>query len=525
MKRHRTIAAAVVAAGMGAMCGTRAGAGVCAREAWSATGNQAGAYFGFSVAAAGDVNGDGYGDVIVGAWLYDNGQEDEGRAHVYLGSPTGLADMPVWIAESDQNTAQLGWSVASAGDVNGDGFGDVIVGANRYDDGQPDEGRAYVYLGSPEGLSADPVWTAQGEQANAWFGVSVASAGDVNGDGYDDVIVGAWLYDDDHANEGRAFLYQGSEPGLSIAPSWTADGEQAGAQFGFSVAAAGDVNGDGYGDVIVGARSYDNGQINEGRAYVYFGSWLGLTDTPAWSAESDQTGALFGYSVAGAGDVNGDGFSDVIVGSWLYDGDQIDEGRAFVYLGSADGLSLTPAWTIESDQTGSTFSFSVAAAGDVNGDSYGDVIVGAAYYDHDQADEGRAFVYLGSESGLSPAPAWTVLSDQPESQFGLSVATAGDVNGDGFADVIVGAPTYDSSEPDEGGAFVYFGTPATSPCDLDGDCDVDLADFARFQECLNGPDVPPPPSCLSALGADLDGSGLDVDLADFRVMQIHWGVE
>src|SRR5439155_4465222 len=194
-----------------------------------------------------------------------NGQTDEGRAFVFLGSASGLASTPAWTAESDQASADFGASVATAGDVNGDGYADVIVGAHLYDNGQSNEGRAFVFLGSASGLASTPAWTAESNQANADFGVSVATAGDVNGDGYSDVIVGAPLYDNGQTDEGRAFLYLGSASGLSASPAWTAESDQAGAQFAASVASAGDVNGDGFDDVLVGAPLFDNGQTDEGR--------------------------------------------------------------------------------------------------------------------------------------------------------------------------------------------------------------------------------------------------------------------
>ena len=130
---------------------------------------------------------------------------------------------------------------------------------------------------------------------------------------------------------------------LMTTPAWQAESDQASAQFGASVAGAGDVNGDGFADVIVGARFFDNGQTNEGAAFVYLGSAAGLATTPAWQAESDQAAANFGSSVAGAGDVNGDGYADVIVGANRFDNGESDEGAAFVYLGSAAGAS-TLAW-------------------------------------------------------------------------------------------------------------------------------------------------------------------------------------
>ncbi|NLD38164.1 MAG: hypothetical protein GX654_14965 [Desulfatiglans sp.] len=423
---------------------------------WTAESNQADSMFGYSVASAGDVNKDGYSDVIVGAPLYNDGSGNYGGAFVYYGSSSGLSDTPSWTAESDQAFSFFGYSVESAGDVNKDGYSDVIVGAPLYNDGSGNYGGAFVYYGSSSGLSDIPSWTAGSDQDSSWFGSSVASAGDVNKDGYSDVIVGAFSYDNNETDEGRAFVYYGSAAGLSNTPSWTAESNQADAMFGYSVASAGDVNKDGYSDVIVGAPGYDSGETNEGRAFVYYGSASGLSNTPSWTAESNQADSYFGYSVASAGDVNKDGYSDVIVGAYLYDNDETDEGRAFVYYGSSSGLSNTPSWTAESNQAESLFGFSVASAGDVNGDGYSDILVGAPAYNNGEADEGQAFVYYGSPSGLRSIPSWTVDSDQVESRFGYSVASAGDVNGDGCSDVIVGAPYYDSGEADEGRAFVYY---------------------------------------------------------------------
>ncbi len=177
------------------------------------------------------------------------------------------------------------------------------------------------------------------------LGVSVSSAGDVNGDGYGDVLVGAPYYDNGQADEGRALLFHGSATGLSTTPAWSGEGNQASALFGYSADSAGDVNGDVYGDVVVGAPAYDNGQTNEGAAFVYYGSVSGLSATPDWTGESNQATANYGNSVSSAGDVNGDGYGDLVVGAPYYDGGQTNEGRAFLYLGSASGLSATAGWT------------------------------------------------------------------------------------------------------------------------------------------------------------------------------------
>ncbi|HNT75825.1 MAG TPA: FG-GAP-like repeat-containing protein, partial [Anaerolineae bacterium] len=425
--------------------------------AWMAEGNQDSAYFGMSVGTAGDVNGDGYSDVIVGAQYYDNGETNEGRAYVYYGSGSGLSTSPVWMAEGDQAGALFGYAVGTAGDVNGDGYADVIVAALYYDNGQTDEGCAFVYHGSASGLAATPTWTAESNQAYASFGHAVGTAGDVNGDGYADIIVSARQYDNGQINEGRTYVYHGSASGLSAAAAWTAESDQAYAYLGTAVGTAGDVNGDGYSDIIVGAPDYDNEQTDEGRVYVYYGSASGLSSNADWVVESDQPTAWFGFSVGTAGDVNDDGYSDIIIGAHGYDNDQTDEGRAFVYYGSASGLTTTAIWTTESDQAGAYLGYAAGTAGDVNGDGYSDVIVGALYYDNGQTDEGRAYVYYGSASGLSPNAAWVVESDLNTAWFGFKVGTAGDVNGDGYADVIVGAPYYDNGEADEGGAFLYYG--------------------------------------------------------------------
>ena len=428
---------------------------------WTAEGDQANAQLGYSVGTAGDVNGDGYADVIVGVPSYDGGQADEGRAYVYYGSSAGLSTIADWMIEGDCIFASVGISVGTAGDVNGDGYADVVVGALWYDGSQQYEGRVYVYYGSSKGLITGPAdWTAEGGQADAQFGWSAGTAGDVNGDGYSDVIIGSPGYSNGEAAEGRAFVYYGSSLGLTTGPAdWTAESDQVNAQFGISVGTAGDVNGDGYSDVIIGAYWYDNGETDEGRVYVYYGSSTGLTPGPAdWVAEGDQDGSGFGVSVGTAGDVNGDGYSDVIVGAWYYDGDQEDEGRVFVYHGSAAGLSTTADWSVESDQAGARLGSSVGTAGDVNGDGYADVIVGVPYYANGQTDEGRAYVYFGGSGGLTAGPAdWTAEGDRADARFGYSVGTAGDVNGDGYAEVIIGAPYYDDGRAAQGRAYVYYG--------------------------------------------------------------------
>ncbi|MFM2162726.1 MAG: hypothetical protein RLZZ383_2238, partial [Pseudomonadota bacterium] len=424
---------------------------------WRQESNQTTANYGFAVSYAGDVNGDGYGDVVIGARTFDNGQTDEGKAWVFHGSASGLALLPAWQREHDQAGAFYGVAVAGAGDVNGDGYGDVLVGARNYDNGHSGEGSAWLYAGSATGLSTGTAWIGEANQAGAHFGEALAAAGDVNGDGYADVIIGARDFDNGSTNEGRAYVYVGSASGLASSPAWVVEPDQAQAGMGSSVTGLGDVNGDGYDDVAVGSPGYDNGHTDEGMVTVYLGSASGLATTVAWTGEGNQTSAAYGNAVAGAGDVNGDGMSELLVGCAACDNGETDEGRAFLFLGTTSGPSGTAAWNLESNQASASLGYALGSAGDVNGDGYGDVIVGAPNLDNGQTDEGRVQVFLGSASGLQTSAIWSGEPNQTGASFGTAVASAGDVNGDGRSDVIIGAPNYDNGHTDEGGAFVFLG--------------------------------------------------------------------
>lgn len=391
----------------------------------------------YYVSPAGDVNGDGYADILMSTFITEFGASKGGKVFLYFGTGSGISGTPNWTGTSSQDASNFGETVANAGDVNGDGFADIIVGAPRHSNGEENEGAAFVYYGSPSGLPKQPSWVAEGQQANAFFGTAVAGGGDVNKDGYADVVIGAHFFDNGETNEGRVFVYLGSANGLSKDPVWTAEGNQVGANFGKSVTCAGDINKDGYSDVLVGAPNYDNGQNNEGRAFIFLGSNMGLTQSPAWTGESNQADANFGNSVAFAGDVNGDTFSDVLIGANRFDEGQSNVGKIFVYLGSSGGMSIYPDWSYAGNIMDGNLGLAVAPAGDINGDGFGEIIVGS-FGGGQQSAKGIAYVFAGSAKGMTNQVTQIAVQNNPQALVGQSVASAGDINGDGYADVMAG---------------------------------------------------------------------------------------
>ncbi len=421
-----------------------------------------GGRFGKSVNTAGDLNGDGYSDVVVGARDAAQGQAGEGLVYLYYGSSNGIGTTADLVLEIDQAGASFGNSVSTAGDINGDGFGDLVIGAPNWesDAAIPQEGAIFIYYGSATGINSVPDETRRANSANKYMGWSSACAGDINNDGYSDIITGGWLAAYGQSNEGAAWVFLGGPTGLAAAPVHRLERNQGGAQFGYSVAGAGDVNGDGYSDVVIGAHGFDVNVVNDGGTFIYhggpnaLGAALNPPPTTVFTGPAGSTRSA--WAVSTAGDVNGDGFSDIITGHYNNDiGGPFQEGTAFVHHGSASGIDPVPATILQSGQANGWLGRSVATAGDMNGDGYADVLVGAVTYSNGQANEGAAFLFLGSATGISTAAHRIFELNIGGSNVGESVGVAGDVNGDGFSDVIVGAENYSGALT--GGAAIYLG--------------------------------------------------------------------
>ncbi len=415
-----------------------------------------------------DFDGDGYSDAAIGANRQRTApnRTEEGIVYIFAGSSTGLSTTPaVTLTNPEhQSDARFGEEVAAAGDLNADGYSDLVVGAPRYDRGAVNEGNAFVYLGSSDGLGTDPAVSLDNpssEQTNAAFGFSITAVGDVNTDGLADIAIGANAQNMGTPMEGAVFLYFGTTDNVGGSPSIVLDnpdGED-GALFGFSVAGLGDLGGDGQTDLIVGAVKQNRGAIDEGNAFIYFLD-PGKTDpTIPLDSLANQNGAFFGQAVAGAGDINGDGYADVVVGSPRHDEQNTDEGQAYVWFGTLDFIESS-AWVIPHPfrQEDALFGSVVTGIGDVNGDGLDDIAIGAPGETGGATDTGNAFVFFGTTDDTLGAP--TVLmksSGQTSTEFGIEISGRNDFNGDGYADVLVAAPKFETNGMEQGVAFVYLG--------------------------------------------------------------------
>lgn len=371
----------------------------------------AGDKLGWSVAAAGDVNGDGAADYIMGMPYYDaSGLATSGAARVYSGSTGSLLYQKNGSAAGEG----LGYYVGGAGDVNGDGRADFIVAS---------QSSAFVFSGATGAL----LWQKPG-------GGPVAGLGDANGDGRSDFAV---------SDNAQTLVYSGATGAMLYAKIG-----------GSSVAGPGDVNGDGRADFVVGDQYADPSQANAGSAWVYSGANGSLI----WQKNGVVASDLLGGSVAGAGDVNGDGRPDVIIGARLTDNGGVNSGSAWVCSGPSGAVIYQKNGT-----AGLQLGQCVSGAGDADGDGRADFLISSIWTNpQGHTSAGTAFLYSGA-SGAQIASFDGLVEYE---NFGYTLAGLGDINGNGKSDFIVGGPNATPSlRINAGSAYVFgAGGSVVDPC-------------------------------------------------------------
>ncbi len=407
--------------------------------------------FGWSVCEAGDVDGDGWGDLILGACQEYGGAYHAGRAYVFSGGDGSV--LHSLLSPQPASSGLFGACVAGAGDVDTDGFADVVVGAPYEYVGAPLAGRAYIFSGQT-GSVLHALESPNAEDGGC-FGFPVSWAGDVNADGNDDVIVGAHKEDVGYGDVGRAYVFDGYSGSL-IRALESPNPEYEG-MFGNSVSRVGDVDGDGCDDVIVGALREDAGAPDAGRVYLFSGQTGAVLHT--FQSPNPGLEGCFGVCTSGCEDVNGDGMPDLVVGAWHESGGASGAGRAYILSGAGTLLS-----TLESPnpEVAGDFGYSVSSAGDIDGDSVSDVTVGCPLEDGGASNAGRAYIFSGSTGSLIH----TVQSPSPESdgRFGHSVAGVEDLDGDGMPELIMGAYLENGGAANAGKVYVFSG--ANVPVEL-----------------------------------------------------------
>ena len=512
---------------------------------------------GYAVSSAGDINGDGYDDILIGARDGDpRDKRNAGETYVVFGKSGGFLDRyklsqldgsDGFILQGVDDDDDSGRAVSGAGDVNGDGYDDILIGALYADPSDASSaGETYLVFGRGEpfppsmdlsDLDGVTGMVFEGRIQGDHSGRAVSSAGDVNGDGYDDILIGAPSADN---HTGEAYVIFGKKELFSAVMNpdqldgsngFVINGEDAFDHFGYSVSTAGDVNQDGFADLVIGAYGSDPDEVNgAGSSYLIFGKggdfaseWHvgelnGVDGTVFTGFEEDENA---GYSVRAAGDVNGDGYSDLLVGSMNADALlRPDSGKTYVVFGHEEKFGKTLALSelnglngfviqggYEDDHTGHT----VSTAGDVNGDGYSDLLIGAPSVNSSAGETvvvfGRVFGFpvILKLSELNGQTGFTLRGISANDHSGYAVSSAGDMNGDGYSDLLLGSPFADLEEEiDVGESYVVLGKGEVFPQS------VDLASLTRADGfTIEGADGHDFAGYAVSPAGDVNGDGFD----------------
>lgn len=513
-------------------------------------GESANDYVGHAVANAGDINGDGFDDYLIGAPYTNQGTYTYGgRVYVVFGTGAAVAsDIDLnnlgsagFVINGLEDDASFGKSLSGAGDINGDGFADFIIGAPTATVGQySSTGMVYVLFGSDTPDAADynltnlgaAGFSIAGISPGAEFGTSVSGAGDVNGDGFDDIVIGAPNY----SGNGEAYIMFGAASGLAGQTFTQGDvdysigitlypnsNDDYGS--GFVVSGGGDFNGDGFDDLLISApESYSQGQLPTGKVYLVYGSSTGFSESllleDIVAAEgslgtefiSDSESGKLGFAASFLGDINGDGFADIGMSQPRIDSDNaVGGGISYVVFGSSwgvggyynldslqygEGMYASEGFKINGGKAFEYSGTALSAAGDVNGDGFDDFLVGAPG-DNDSNTDSVTYLVFGRGdfdftmdlSLMSADQGFALVGIDDGDWSGDAVSAAGDINGDGFDDILIGAPNADghaNGSVDAGEAYVVYGGDFLNTVDSVGTSGAEVLIGSSGNDMLSG---------------------------------------